>query len=189
MSTYSWVKITAKVSDNSFNPLSAWDIVETVTASCYNGSQDTFFKKTEDDRWILGCSGMNHLLQRRQMLQNCLDDTSQPEHRWTVTQNIMQEEPKTFWRKGKWAYYAMAESTRQPRKKNIRIKSQLWIFVREPSGKILKFCSNKSVKLNWHKFINQFINLWVGITLEITKVNIVKTLLCACIPQTIRVLP
>ncbi len=46
--------------------------------------------------WILKCSGQYYLLIFSQMLQNSLDGASQC--RWTMTQSILQKQPKSFWR-------------------------------------------------------------------------------------------
>ncbi len=46
--------------------------------------------------WILKCFGQYYLLIFSQMLQNSLDGTSQC--RWTMTQSILQKQPKSFWR-------------------------------------------------------------------------------------------
>ncbi len=46
--------------------------------------------------WILKCFGQYYLLIFSQMLQNSLDGASQC--RWTMTQSILQKQPKSFWR-------------------------------------------------------------------------------------------
>ncbi len=46
--------------------------------------------------WILKCFGQYYLLIFNQMLQNSLDGASQC--RWTMTQSILQKQPKSFWR-------------------------------------------------------------------------------------------
>ncbi len=46
--------------------------------------------------WILKCFGQYYLLIFSQMLQNSLDSASQC--RWTMTQSILQKQPKSFWR-------------------------------------------------------------------------------------------
>ncbi len=50
--------------------------------------------------WILKCFGQYYLLIFSQMLQNSLDGASQC--RWTMTQSILQKQPKSFWREKKW---------------------------------------------------------------------------------------
>ncbi len=50
--------------------------------------------------WILKCFGQYYLLIFSQMLQNSLDGASQC--RWTMTQSILQKQPKSFWRERKW---------------------------------------------------------------------------------------
>ncbi len=46
--------------------------------------------------WILKCFGQYYLLIFSQMLLNSLDGASQC--RWTMTQSILQKQPKSFWR-------------------------------------------------------------------------------------------
>ncbi len=51
---------------------------------------------TKQAGWILKCFGQYYLLIFSQMLQNALDGASQC--RWTMTQSILQKQPKSFWR-------------------------------------------------------------------------------------------
>ncbi len=61
--------------------------------------------------WILKCFGQYYLLIFSQMLQNSLDGASQC--RWTMTQSILQKQPKSF--EGKELdCYAMAKSITWP---------------------------------------------------------------------------
>ncbi len=61
--------------------------------------------------WILKCFGQYYLLIFSQMLQNSLDGASQC--RWTMTQSILQKQPRVF--EGKEVYcYAMAKSITWP---------------------------------------------------------------------------
>ncbi len=61
--------------------------------------------------WILKCFGQYYLLIFSQMLQNSLDGASQC--RWTMTQSILQKQPKSF--EGKEVdCYAMAKSITWP---------------------------------------------------------------------------
>ncbi len=61
--------------------------------------------------WILKCFGQYYLLIFSQMLQNSLDGASQC--RWTMTQSILQKQPKSFWRE-EVDCYAMAKSITWP---------------------------------------------------------------------------